>query len=183
MLLNIFLFFCLHPAACGILIPWPEIEPVPPTLEGRVLTTRSVRRSPLGHILQCIGQLPTTKNDLVPNVSSSKAKKSWPRGLRSSCVLLTYNDCHVVHRECVCKLHFWLENELNLMRRGESLKCEDVNQPLSAWHLPVQSFPQLSHGLLYLLIYMIPNILLCGFLQGEFPADWLHLLIFFQGFV
>ena len=101
MLLNIFLFFCLHPAACGILIAWPEIEPVPPALEGRVLTTRSGRRSPLGHIPQCTGQPPTTKNDLVPNVSGSKAKKSWPRGLRSSCVLLTYNDCHVGFTESV----------------------------------------------------------------------------------
>ena len=27
--------------ACGILIPWPGIEPVPPALEGEVLTTGS----------------------------------------------------------------------------------------------------------------------------------------------
>ena len=25
--------------ACGILAPWPEIEPTPPALEGEVLTT------------------------------------------------------------------------------------------------------------------------------------------------
>ena len=25
--------------ACGILAPWPGIEPAPPTLEGEVLTT------------------------------------------------------------------------------------------------------------------------------------------------
>ena len=34
-----FFFFWLHCLACGILVPWPGIEPEPPALECRVLTT------------------------------------------------------------------------------------------------------------------------------------------------
>ena len=34
-----FLSFWPHPTACGILVPQPAIEPRPPALEGRVLTT------------------------------------------------------------------------------------------------------------------------------------------------
>ena len=32
--------------ACGILAPWPGIEPAPPALEGRVLTTGLPGKSP-----------------------------------------------------------------------------------------------------------------------------------------
>ena len=31
--------------ACGILIPWPGVEPVPPALEGRVLNTGLPKKS------------------------------------------------------------------------------------------------------------------------------------------
>ena len=34
-----FLFWFFGPKACGILAPWPGIKPVPPELEGKVLTT------------------------------------------------------------------------------------------------------------------------------------------------
>ena len=33
------------PAACGILVPWPGIEPVSPVMEGRFLTTGPPRKS------------------------------------------------------------------------------------------------------------------------------------------
>ena len=33
--------------ACGILAPWPEIEPTPPAFEGEVLTTGPPGKSPL----------------------------------------------------------------------------------------------------------------------------------------
>ena len=38
---NTFFFFNLlaMPHGCGILVPWPGIEPTPPRLEGRVLIT------------------------------------------------------------------------------------------------------------------------------------------------
>ena len=32
--------------ACGILAPWPGIEPAPPALEGKVLTTGLSGKSP-----------------------------------------------------------------------------------------------------------------------------------------
>ena len=38
-------FFQPYCVACGILVPWPEIKPVPPELEGRVLTTGPVVKS------------------------------------------------------------------------------------------------------------------------------------------
>ena len=38
-LLLFFFNFWLHPMVCGILVPPPEIEPMPLALEGRVLTT------------------------------------------------------------------------------------------------------------------------------------------------
>ena len=34
------------PAACEILVPWPEIEPAPPALQGRFLTTGPPGKSP-----------------------------------------------------------------------------------------------------------------------------------------
>ena len=37
--------FQMHPAVCGILVPWPGIEPTLPALEGRVLTTRPPGKS------------------------------------------------------------------------------------------------------------------------------------------
>ena len=42
-ILCFFFFFGLE--ACKILVPWPEIEPVPPALEGEVLTTRPTWKS------------------------------------------------------------------------------------------------------------------------------------------
>ena len=33
------MFWFFGPEACGILAPWPGIEPAPPALEGEVLTT------------------------------------------------------------------------------------------------------------------------------------------------
>ena len=32
--------------ACGILVPWPGIEPTPPAIEGEVLTTGPPREVP-----------------------------------------------------------------------------------------------------------------------------------------
>ena len=32
------MFVCFEHEVCGILAPWPEIEPAPPALEGEVLT-------------------------------------------------------------------------------------------------------------------------------------------------
>ena len=153
MLLNFFFFFRLHPIACGILIPWPEIEPVPlhQKAESWPLDQWGSPHWETSYGAQ--DSLPPQRN-LVPNVSSSQAKKSWPQGLRSFCILLTHNDCHVGFTESV-SVNF---------RRGGSLKCEDVNRPPSAWHLPIQSFPQFSNGLLHLVICMIANIYLYGFL-------------------
>ena len=37
--------FRMHPVVCGILVPWPGIEPTLPALEGRVLTTRPPGKS------------------------------------------------------------------------------------------------------------------------------------------
>ena len=39
-----FMFWFFGPKACGILAPWPGIKPLPPALEGRVLTTRLPRK-------------------------------------------------------------------------------------------------------------------------------------------
>ena len=39
------MFWFLGHQACGILIPWPGIEPIPPELEGKVLTTEPPRKS------------------------------------------------------------------------------------------------------------------------------------------
>ena len=33
------MFWLFGPKACGILTPWPGMEPTPPALEGEVLTT------------------------------------------------------------------------------------------------------------------------------------------------
>ena len=41
-----FLFFSLCRVACGILVPWPGIEPTPPTLEAWSLTHWNVREIP-----------------------------------------------------------------------------------------------------------------------------------------
>ena len=44
---SVIFFFLLHHAACGILVPWPGIEPMPPALQAWSLnhwTTREVLR-------------------------------------------------------------------------------------------------------------------------------------------
>ena len=41
-----FMFWFLGQEACGILVPWPRIEPAFPALEGRVLTTGPLGKSP-----------------------------------------------------------------------------------------------------------------------------------------
>ena len=41
-----FFFFCLHHAACGILVPRPEIEPEPPELEARSLNHWTAKEVP-----------------------------------------------------------------------------------------------------------------------------------------
>ena len=33
------MFWCFGREACGVLVPWSEIEPVPAALEGEILTT------------------------------------------------------------------------------------------------------------------------------------------------
>ena len=40
-----FFFGGLHPAACGILVPHPGRDPVPPAMEDRFLTTRLSQKS------------------------------------------------------------------------------------------------------------------------------------------
>ena len=51
---TILLLFCalvFWPEACGILAPWPGIEPTPPALEGKVLTTGPPGKPPRIHSL------------------------------------------------------------------------------------------------------------------------------------
>ena len=38
-LLLLFMFWYFDQEACGILVPWPGIEPAPPALEREILTT------------------------------------------------------------------------------------------------------------------------------------------------
>ena len=45
-----FLFFWPYPVACGILAPWPGIEPTPPAREDRVLITTDCQGSPWLHL-------------------------------------------------------------------------------------------------------------------------------------
>ena len=39
-------FFFFGQKACGILVPWPGIEPTTPAMEGEVLTTGPPEKSP-----------------------------------------------------------------------------------------------------------------------------------------
>ena len=45
LLLLLFMFWFLGQEACGILPPWLEIKPIPPALEGKVLTTGPPEKS------------------------------------------------------------------------------------------------------------------------------------------
>ena len=44
-------FFWLHQEACGILVPWPGVEPGPSAVEGAVLTSGLPGNSPQGTFL------------------------------------------------------------------------------------------------------------------------------------
>ena len=48
---RVFFFFWLHKEACGILVPWPGVEPGPSTVEGAVLTSGLPGNSPHGTFL------------------------------------------------------------------------------------------------------------------------------------
>ena len=82
-------FFCFMlrffgPKACGILAPWPGIEPVPPSLEGGVLTTGPPGKSQISlfsgwsgrrldsHICFCIQSV------LMCCFGWSRWRKIWP---------------------------------------------------------------------------------------------------------
>ena len=41
-----FMFCFFGHEACGILVPWPGVEPMPSALEGKVLTTEPPGKSP-----------------------------------------------------------------------------------------------------------------------------------------
>ena len=43
---GVFFFFFFGQKACGILVPWPGIEPTTPAMEGEVLTTGPPEKSP-----------------------------------------------------------------------------------------------------------------------------------------
>ena len=43
----IYLFIWLHCAACGLLVPQPGIEPVPPALDAQSLSPWTSREAPL----------------------------------------------------------------------------------------------------------------------------------------
>ena len=49
-----FMFWFFSHEACGILAPWPGIEPVPPALEGEVLNTGLPSKSPRSLFLSCV---------------------------------------------------------------------------------------------------------------------------------
>ena len=51
-------------AACGILVPWPGIEPVSPALEGGILTTGPTRKSPSFYIWLVFISLESSPNSL-----------------------------------------------------------------------------------------------------------------------
>ena len=51
------MFWFFGPEVCGILAPWPEIEPAPPASEGEVLTTGPPGKS---HYLSLNAALPIT---------------------------------------------------------------------------------------------------------------------------
>ena len=54
-----FMLWLLGLEACGILAPYPGIEPTPPALEGRVLTTGPPGKSPVGGLWERVSlQLP-----------------------------------------------------------------------------------------------------------------------------
>ena len=59
-----------HPAACGILAPWPGTEPMSPALEGRFSTTRGVHSMPLHTPQHCFG------------ISRMSVAASWGRQCR-----------------------------------------------------------------------------------------------------
>ena len=50
-----FLCFWPHFTACGILVPWPEIEPIPPALEAQSLNHWTAREVP--NLLSSLGLL------------------------------------------------------------------------------------------------------------------------------
>ena len=52
------MFWIFGPEACGILAPQPGIEPAPPALEGKVLTTGLPGKSPLFWIIVLSGYIP-----------------------------------------------------------------------------------------------------------------------------
>ena len=51
-------------AACGILVPWPGIEPVSPALEGGILTTGPTGKSPSFYIWLVFISLESSPNSL-----------------------------------------------------------------------------------------------------------------------
>ena len=61
----IYFFFLPHQGACGILVPRPEIEPVPLAVESRSADHHTARKAPLGQVLISELQFPHLENVIV----------------------------------------------------------------------------------------------------------------------
>ena len=61
------------PAACGILVPWPGIEPTSPALQSRFLTTGPPGKSPLVGFFFSFGYI------LPPHLKTSAFSDYWER--------------------------------------------------------------------------------------------------------
>ena len=75
-------FFWLHLEACGILVPWPGIEHMPPALGAQGLNHRMVREVPLSsffhHLLLALQNVPGSSWSLpVPTLELTTSLRSF----------------------------------------------------------------------------------------------------------
>ena len=74
------MFWFFHPEACGILAPWPKIEPAPSALEGEVLTTGPPGKSQEGgELFFFFGR--TSRHEELPRPGIEPAPLQCKRGV------------------------------------------------------------------------------------------------------
>ena len=97
----LFFFFYLYPMACGVLIPQPGIEPVPPKWKYRVLTIVSPGKSLGKQLLLMLWA--------IHLVVKSMLLKNTPLFLNCRCYLLTSYKVRI-HLSCSLSTYFFLHS-------------------------------------------------------------------------
>ena len=103
-----FKLFWPHPAACGILVPWPGIKPVPPALEDKILIIEPPGKSWFWSRLSYSRSQWNLRNNASWSTHHGRQSGAdpsagkclgWVMKIKRFCSSRGSKSCHCIHRE------------------------------------------------------------------------------------